>query len=320
MAYKPPYSITPEIQAALGEVIRLIGQLEGYQLLAGNLCLRRENKIKSLHSSLAIEGNILTQEQVTAILEGKPVIGSRRDIQEVKNAIKVYDSVGDLKATSEDDLLGAHGMLMQALIDDAGRYRNSGVGVVDGDKVIHIAPPARQVPRLMGDLFDYVVNYREDTVLKSCVFHYEFEFIHPFSDGNGRMGRLWQTVLLKEKYPTLQYVPLETIVHSRQQSYYDALSHSQSVGNSNPFILYMLSAMQEALTQQLQSVNVQRTPSDRLDAYHEVVGTATFTRKQYQQFHKAISPATATRDLRKGVDQNRLVKSGDQADATYRFA
>ena len=320
MPYKSPYSVTSEIQLALGEVIRLIGQLEGYQLLAGNLRLRRENKIKSLHSSLAIEGNRLTQEQVTAILEGRPVLGPPRDILEVKNAIDVYDSVGDLKATDEDDLLRAHGMLMRGLIDDAGRYRNSGVRVVDGDRVIHIAPPARQVPRLMGELFDYVVNYQEDTVLKSCVFHYEFEFIHPFSDGNGRMGRLWQTVLLKEKYPTLQYVPLETIVHSRQQGYYDALSNSQSVGNSNPFIVYMLAAMQEALTQQLQTDNIQLTPSDRLAAYQEIVGTATFTRKQYQQFHKAISPATATRDLRKGVDQDRLIKSGNQADTTYRFA
>ncbi|CAH1001734.1 hypothetical protein LEM8419_02640 [Neolewinella maritima] len=320
MPYKPPYAITAEIQFALGEVIRLIGQLEGYQLLAGNLQLRRQNKIKSLHSSLAIEGNRLSQEQVTAILEGKPVIGPPRDIQEVKNAISVYDSVGNLLSGQEDDLLSAHGTLMQALIDDAGRYRNSGVGVVDGDRVIHIAPPARQVPRLMGDLFDYLVNYQEDTVVKSCVFHYEFEFIHPFSDGNGRMGRLWQTVILKERYPVLQYVPLENIVHSRQQDYYDALRHSQSVGNSNPFIIYMLAAMRTALEEQLQEANIQHSPSDRLSAFREHFGTRPFVRKDYQHYHKNISPATATRDLRSGVDNGRLTKSGGHADASYQFA
>lgn len=319
MAYKPPYLLTSDLRLKLSEVIRLIGRLEGYQILQGNLKLRRINKIKSLHSSLAIEGNQLSEEQVTAILDGKPVLGSMRDIQEVKNAITVYDELGAIDAYKEDDLLNAHGLLMRGLIDDAGRYRNSGVGVVDGDKVIHIAPPARQVPRLMGDLFEYLTDYEEDHVIKSCVFHYEFEFIHPFSDGNGRMGRLWQTAILKSHYPIMEHVPIETMIYDRQQGYYTALQQSQSVGDSNPFIVFTLGAIERALLQQLESTNVQMSPMDRLMAYYKIVGEAAFTRKAYQQFHKSISPATATRDLKYGVDEKTLTKAGKMATVTYQF-
>ena len=203
MAYKPPYALSAELRFKLSEVTRLIDRLEGCQVLQGNLKLRRINKIRSLHASLAIEGNQLSEEQVTAILDGKLVLGSMHDIQEVKNAIAVYDKIGALDAFKENDLLITHELLMQGFIDDAGRYRKSGVGVVEGDKVIHIAPPARQVPRLMGDLFEYLTDYDEDYIIKSCVFHYEFEFVHPFSDGNGRMGRLWQTAILKSHYPIM---------------------------------------------------------------------------------------------------------------------
>lgn len=319
MAYRPPYEIDEYLRKLLAQVARLIGQLEGVQILQTNIRLRRENKIKSLHSSLAIEGNSLSLEQVTDIINKKMVWGPAKDILEVKNAIQVYDAMERFSAGNEDDLLQAHGMLMTGLINDAGRYRNSAVGVVDGEKVIHIAPPANRVPALMGDLFHYLNEWEEDTIIKSCVFHYEFEFIHPFSDGNGRMGRLWQTMILKEHYPVLQFLPLENIIHRRQQAYYDALRHSQSLGNSNPFIAYALESLIIALEEQLEVKNVQSNPHDRLNAYREHIGTDGFSRSDYQSFYKTIAPATATRDLRMGVDEGLLDKTGALRTTRYRF-
>ncbi|MEM1001676.1 MAG: Fic family protein, partial [Bacteroidota bacterium] len=205
------YSIEARMLTSLGKIHNLIGQLQGYKTLTSNLQLRRTNRIKSLRSSLAIEGNTLSEDQIRAIINGKLVMGPRREILEVKNALETYELLDSIRSISEDDLLRAHKTLMKGLINDAGIYRQGGVGVVDGEKVIHIAPPFKRVPSLMGDLFDYLVNYEEEIVLKSCVFHYEFEFIHPFSDGNGRMGRLWQTLILKEAYPLLEFVPFEIL-------------------------------------------------------------------------------------------------------------
>ncbi|PHI18794.1 cell filamentation protein Fic [Lewinellaceae bacterium SD302] len=319
MAYSPPYEVDGFLRNLLAQVARLVGQLEGLQILQTDLRLRRENKIKSLHSSLAIEGNSLSLEQVTDVINEKTVWGPAKDILEVKNAIQVYDAMGRFTAGNEDDLLEAHGMLMTGLIAEAGRYRNSAVGVIDGEKVIHIAPPANRVPVLMGHLFDYLNEAEEDTIIKSCVFHYEFEFIHPFSDGNGRMGRLWQTIILKELYPILQYLPLENIIHRRQQAYYDALRHSQSVGNSNPFIAYALESLKIALEEQLETKNIQVTPHDRLNAYQGHIGAASFSRSDYQKFYKTIAPATATRDLRMGVDERLLKKTGSLRTTRYHF-
>ena len=319
MNYKPPYNIDETIRKQLTEVAQLIGQIEGYQLLKSDLRLRKINKIKSLHSSLAIEGNVLSIEQVTALLEGKVVLGPAKDILEVQNAIRVYENLDSYRAGNETDLLQAHADLMKGLIPDAGKYRNGGVGVVDGDKVIHVAPPAKQVPRLMHELFQYQNDSPEDDIIKSCVFHYEFEFIHPFSDGNGRMGRLWQTVILKERYPILQYLPLENIIHRRQQAYYDALLASQHAGDSTPFIRYALTAIKTALEEQLELTNIRRDFRSRLRIFNEEIGAVTFTRKAYLQFHKDISPATATRDLATGVKLGMFKKQGEMRNTTYRF-
>ena len=180
MSYKPPYTVTSPMFKIAGEIILLIGQLQGYQLLTGNLRLRRQNKIKTIMSSLAIEGNTLSEGQISDIIDGKAVMGPPREILEVKNALAVYDIIDQLNPKIEDDLLRSHEILMRGLVDNAGKYRRSGVGVVDGQKVIHIAPPFNMVPKLMGDLFDYLVDHDEETIIQSCVFHYEFEFIHPF--------------------------------------------------------------------------------------------------------------------------------------------
>lgn len=301
-------------------IIRLIGRLEGYQLLAGNVRLRRKNQIKSLFSSLAIEGNRLSEEQITAILAGKRVVGPRQDIREVENAITVYDRLPAIDPYQETELLAIHQLLMEGLISDAGRYRSGGVGVVDGQRVIHLAPPAKRVPLLMGDLFDYLRNYTEDIIIKSCVFHYEFEFIHPFSDGNGRMGRLWQTALLKTVYADLAYIPIENVVYQRQQEYYTALQASQTVASSDPFIRFSLASIETALQDQLDKLT--EAPTDfrqRLRAFREHHGNQPFSRQDYQRYHKTISAATATRDLRRGLEENRLTKSGKLRTTRYRY-
>ncbi|MEO0733343.1 MAG: Fic family protein [Bacteroidota bacterium] len=320
MAYRPPYTVTSEMLDEVKAIIRLIGRMEGYQLLAGNVKLRRKNKIRSIHSSLAIEGNKLSPEQVTAILEGKRVMGPTQDIREVENAIKVYDEIADIDPYDEDNLLEMHRLLMTELITDAGRYRNSGVGVLDGGKVVHLATPARQVPRLMGDLFDYLNNTPEDIIIKSCVFHFEFEFIHPFSEGNGRMGRLWQTAILKTEYPDLAFIPIESMVHERQQGYYDALQRSQHDAHSNAFILYALESIRLALAEQLDSATpVAADHRARLQAFAERIGKKSFSRKEYQTYHKGVSPATTTRDLTKGVNEGMLIKEGKLRTTRYHF-
>lgn len=301
-------------------IIRLIGRLEGYQLLAGNVRLRRKNQIKSLFSSLAIEGNRLSEEQITAILAGKRVVGPRQDIREVENAIAVYDRLPDIDPYQETELLAIHQLLMEGLINDAGRYRSGGVGVVDGQRVIHLAPPAKRVPRLMGDLFDYLQHYDEDIIIKSCVFHYEFEFIHPFSDGNGRMGRLWQTALLKTVYADLAYIPIENVVYQRQQEYYAALQASQAVATSDPFIRFSLASIQTALQDQLAQLTAEPTDyGQRLRAFREHHGNKPFSRQDYQRYHKSISAATATRDLRRGLEENILTRSGKLRTTRYRY-
>lgn len=320
MSYRPPYELTAEIFNQLKSIIRLIGQIEGYQLLQNNLQLRRENKIRSLHSSLAIEGNTLTEAQMTDIIEGKRVLGPTKDILEVKNAIKVYDQLEEIDPFAESELLRMHETLMHGLIDDAGQYRQKAVGVLDGEKVVHIAPPAKRVPALMGDLFEHLNEYQEDTIIKSCVFHYEFEFIHPFSDGNGRMGRLWQTAILKTEYPDLVVIPLENMVYARQEEYYRALQDSQSVGNSTPFILYALSALEDTLKQQLdQATNLKSDPESRLRSFRASQKGAFFSRKEYLSIHKQISPATATRDLSFGLERGLLIRKGQYATTRYQF-
>ena len=211
------------------------------------LRLRRINKIKTIRSSLAIEGNTLSEEQVSAILEGRKVVAPLREIQEVKNAIATYNLYPQLNPFSVDDLLTAHGAMMTALIDAAGTFRRGGVGVTDGANVIHVAPPAQRIPALMRNLFGWLENAEDHLLVRSCVFHYEFEFIHPFSDGNGRMGRLWQSLILGKFHPVFQHLPVETMVHDNQQAYYNALNRSTQKADSGAFIDFMLGEILQTL-------------------------------------------------------------------------
>jgi Fic family protein len=189
---------------------------------------------------LAIEGNTLSESLITDIIEGKPVVAPLREIQEVKNAIKTYDAFSSLNPFRVDDLLKGHGLMMEALVDDAGYFRRSGVGVFSGSKAVHVAPPAGNVPHLMNDLFDWLKKSEDHLLIKSCVFHYEFEFIHPFIDGNGRLGRLWQSLILSKLHPIFEHLPVENIVFENQQQYYDAISQSTKATDCRPFIEFML--------------------------------------------------------------------------------
>ena len=209
--------------------------------------LRKANRIKTIHSSLAIEGNTLSEDEVRDIINGKQVVAPIRQIQEVKNAIRVYDLYSQLNPFAEKDLLKAHSIMMEALTDDAGRYRSGGVGVFGESGLVHMAPPPQRVPELMGDLFAWLKKSKDHLLIRSCVFHYEFEFIHPFSDGNGRTGRLWQSLILGRLNPLFEHLPVENMVYANQQEYYNAIAASTAEGQSGPFIDFMLNEILKTL-------------------------------------------------------------------------
>ena len=315
---KPPYDITPKILQLLTLVSELLGEVNANYLSKPSPQLRKQNKIKTIHSSLQIEGNTLTEEQITAIIENQRVLGPKKDVLEVVNAIKVYDLLEDFDASSEKSFLKAHQLLMNGLIEKPGKYRTKGVGIVKGKKVEHLAPPFQNVPFLMKDLFQYLKMNDELTLIKSCVFHYEMEFIHPFIDGNGRMGRLWQTVILMQQYPVFGFLPFETLISKTQKEYYKALATSDKSGKSTVFIEYMLNVIHQSLSEILNYKGKIFKESDRLEYFIES-GKKEFSRKDYMSTFKDISSATASRDLKKGIELKLWKKSGDKSNAVYRI-
>ena len=245
--YKPPFTVSPK---AINLIASISSQIERYAIKmeqGDTLRQRRANRIKTIHSSLAIEGNTLSEGEVQAVLEGKTVVAPLKEIQEVRNAIKTYELYPKLDPFSIHDLLFAHGTMMAGLVDEAGIFRKGGVGVFDGDKPVHIAPPADRVRELMNDLFVWLENADDHLLIRSCVFHYEFEFIHPFADGNGRIGRLWQSLILGRLNPIFEHLPVENMVYSNQQAYYNAINKSSYLGDSGPFIDFMLEEILNAL-------------------------------------------------------------------------
>lgn len=258
-AAAPPYTITPGILDLVEQIGEVIGQAETAGL-GLDLQLRREARVRTVHGSVAIEGNVLSKEQVSAILDGKRVVGPPKDVQEVRNANAAYDLAGDWTPGSEDDLLGAHRALMTELAGTPGRYRTAAVGVIGPDGVHHIGPPADRVPGLMADLLGWLRDTEEHPLIASSVFHYEFEFIHPFEDGNGRLGRLWQTLILSQWKPMLAHVPVESVVQARQPEYYTAIEDSSRQGESTPFIRFMLDAILAAVRQATPQEPPQVTP------------------------------------------------------------
>ena len=245
--YAPPYRITPGILHSIEQIGEALGNLRLHSESVAVPILRRGNRIKTVQASLAIEGNSLSLEQVTAVLSGKRVLAQPREIQEVRNAFAAYEKLSDWTAHSRADLLAAHGLLMAGLVDETGRFRSGGVGIQRGGEVVHIAPPAERVPALMDDLLAWLEKTDEHPLVASCVFHYEFEFIHPFEDGNGRLGRLWQTLILIQWRPIFAFLPVESIIHDRQQDYYAALGQADNTADATAFIEFMLAAIQRAI-------------------------------------------------------------------------
>jgi Fic family protein len=263
MPYQPPFTITPLL---IDLVSRISEEFGRWVAAEGAISprLRRENRIRSIHASLAIENNTLSLEQVTDIIEGKRVLGHPREIQEVRNALAAYQLMETLVAHSAEDFLKAHAALMMALADDAGRFRTGGVGVYQGARVVHMAPPAERVPHLLNDLLAWLEMTDLHPLLASAAVHYEIEFIHPFSDGNGRIGRLWQTVVLAKWKPQLAFLPVESVVHDRQAAYYKALAASGQQADVAPFAEFILQAMLEAMLSQPWTDQVSDQVSDQV--------------------------------------------------------
>lgn len=245
--YKPPFSMTEEITNLIIEIGELVGIVSYNDTLTMNPILRRENRIKTIQSSLAIEQNTLTLEQVSDVIEGKRVLAPPQDIHEVKNAYEAYEQVSHFDPYSINDLLDAHKIMMSGLVKDAGSFRSQGVGVYAGNQLIHAGTPPKYIHELMYSLFDWLQKSALHPLVKSCIFHYEFEFIHPFSDGNGRTGRLWHSLLLQKWKPFFAWLPIETLIKDRQQDYYTALNDSNSSGESTIFVTFMLHIIKDSL-------------------------------------------------------------------------
>ena len=318
---KPIYTITDKILSTVSEASLLLGRLQATSGIVPAPRLRKQNQIKTIQSTLAIEGNTLSLDQVTAVIENKPVMGLPNEIREVQNAIHVYSRLSTYKSGSEKSFLKAHADLLKGLIPDAGRYRAKDVGVLAGSNVAHIAPSARLVPKLVGDLFKYLKSRSaEHPFIKSSVFHYEIEFIHPFSDGNGRMGRLWQTLMLTEYNSVFAYIPIESVIKDCQNDYYSSLATADKEGNATVFIEFMVDVIHQALQDFYSQFRpAVATAETRLATAKQHFKNTPFKRQDYLELFKSLSTATASRDLKWGVDGGLLTKTGDKRLAVYQF-
>ncbi|PWQ93205.1 Fic family protein [Leucothrix arctica] len=260
MPTQPPFTISANVIHLVSRISESLGRIN-QDYLQSSPQLRKQNRIKTIAGTLAIEGNTLSLEQITAIMEGKHVLGEPKEIAEVHGAIAAYEKLPEWRANSEEDFLAAHGLLMSEILKDAGKFRSQGVGIHQGEKVVHVAPQANRVPLLVQDLFNWAETSDQHPLIVSSVVHYELEFIHPFMDGNGRMGRLWQTLLLGQWKPVFFLLPLESVIKDRQQAYYDALGAADKATDSLPFIEFILEAIDSVLQENLQNID---TESDQV--------------------------------------------------------
>ena len=308
---KPPFDITNTILDEIAEIAELVGHVNAALGLSTNPMLRRTNRIRTIHSSLAIEQNPLSLEQVTAVLEGKRVIAPPKDIAEVKNAYEIYEMMDSLDPYSVDDLLSAHGVMTRGLVDESGCFRSRPVGVVDKlGNVLHFGTLPDYVPSLVMELLDWVRNSDTHMLIKSCVFHYELELIHPFADGNGRIGRLWHTLLLTQWKPMFAWLPVESIIHDRQDEYYQAINRSNNEAESTAFIEFMLSAIKEALQEAVQADSTEGMSTDE-QRWHQIERSlkknGTITNADVREM-LGVSAATANRVLARMAEKGRIQK------------
>ena len=318
---KYPFTINTTILNLTAEISELVGKMNVNSKLNQSPQLRRANRIKTIYSSLAIEQNTLTFEQVTAVISGKRVLAPPKDITEVQNAYDIYDRLEELNPYSTDDLLKAHGIMVKGLRDDAGEFRNKPVGVVDSNgNVIHFGTLPQYVPQLVGELLDWVKNEETNLLIKSCVFHYEFELIHPFSDGNGRVGRLWHTLLLSKWNPLFAWLPVESIIHDRQSEFYQAINKSNADADSTAFIEFMLSAIKEALIE-VNSVPAEssKRKNDREDVIIDYLKNNSDISNSDVRELLSVSSATANRILKELADKGVLIRFRKGKTWAYRL-
>lgn len=315
----PPYKLNSEIVTYVSQISEKLGRIQAVHLYKASPKLRKKNRIKTIQSTLAIEGNTLNLDQITAIFENKRVIGPQKDILEVKNAIEAYERLKGFDPYTHQSFLEAHAILMEGLIQQKGKYRSEQVGIMRGNIIAHLPPPSIRVYPLMSDLFTFVRDTAELMLIKSCVFHYEMEFIHPFMDGNGRMGRLWQTLLLMQINPVFEYLPLESLIKEKQEEYYEALSQSDKAGSSTIFITYMLHIINQALEELLDVPFPKLDGLERMGLYREFMENREFSRKDYMAHFKEISTATASRDLAQAVKKGILKREGEKRLTRYQF-
>lgn len=318
---KPPFKITEEALSLSLDIASLLGRIEGFEIRnTVSPQLRKQNKIKTVQSSLAIEGNTLSLEQVTDILDGRRVKGDPKEILEVKNTIALYEESLNFSPSSLRDFKKSHKILMNRLLKDAGKFRSKNVGIVKGAKVKHIAPKPNFVPKLIEDLFHFIKDDATPLLIKSAVVHYEIEFIHPFTDGNGRIGRFWQHLILVQYNPIFTQIPFESVIKEQQKAYYKVLELCDKLGDSTQFIIFSLKTLKTALMRfEKESTYQTFHPQDRLELARTHFLKHYFSRKDYFTFCKTISTATASRDLKFGVEQKLLEKKGEHSRTLYRF-
>lgn len=314
----PPYEITHKILDLYGQITEALGMCQSIMLVRPEAALRKQNRIKTIHSSLAIEGNTLNIEHVTALMDHHPVVGPKKDILEVQNAIRAYDLLNALNPHQMKDFLKAHGIFMRGLVDNPGKFRQSQVGVIKGRAVIHVAPGYSMVPGLMQDLFDYLKNDNDLEIIKSCVFHYEVEFIHPFEDGNGRMGRFWQTRILMQANPVFEFVPIEAVIRDNQAEYYKVLEISDKSGSSTAFIEFMLGTINQSLRETIEESKPTGADYSKRIEYALSLLDGWFDRKEYMKVCKGISTATASRDIKQLLTDHLIESSGSGRMTKYR--
>ncbi|WP_033119518.1 Fic family protein [Oscillibacter sp. ER4] len=323
---KPPFEITNAIIGYVAEIAELTGKLSSTNKLSANPTLRRTNRIRTIHGSLSIEQNTLTLEQVTAVLNGKQVLAPPKDIAEVKNAYEIYERLEELDPYSVDDLLTAHSIMTRGLVDESGVFRSKPVGVVDQEgHVLHFGTLPQYVPDLVMELLDWVKNSDVHMLIRSCVFHYEFELIHPFADGNGRVGRLWHTLLLSKWNPAFAWLPVESMIHARQPEYYAAINASNDAGESTEFIEFMLSSIKASL---IDAINASDEMSDgpmdkaamRWKQIEKFLETHEFIMNADVRNLCGVSAATANRILAGLVTKSKLVKYHISGHWRYKLA
>ena len=318
---KPPFEITNEMIDYVAEIAELVGKLNVTNQLSSNPTLRRINRIRTIHGSLAIEQNTLSLAQVTAVLNGKHVLAPPKDIAEVKNAYEIYERLDELDPYSVDDLLTAHSIMTRGLVEESGMFRTRPVGVVDSEgHVLHFGTLPQYVPDLVMELLDWVKVCQVHMLIRSCVFHYELELIHPFADGNGRVGRLWHTLLLSKWNPVFSWLPIESIIHDRQQEYYDAINISNDMRESTTFIGFMLSAIKASLIEAISMSDEKMDKATlRWNKIQEYLTTHDYIMNADVRKLCGVSAATANRILAELSAESKLVKYREDGHWAYRI-